>query len=198
MCLVAPSFSDDTGDAISGTVGTAIANVTVPEADGAPAPTYAASGALPGGLSFDTTTRVLSGTPTAAGSGTITVTATNSEGTADWTVAYTFAPDVTTENDDIWRLGDRDTAPATPTGGTSTEDDTPTGWTRTEPSPTDTQAVWRCRRVETFTGGVFTSATAWPAPTRIARDLFDLGEFSHAGRHRHARARADRDRAADR
>ena len=33
---VAPSFSDDTGDAISGTVGTAIANVTVPEADGEP------------------------------------------------------------------------------------------------------------------------------------------------------------------
>ena len=86
---VAPSFTDDTGDAISGTAGTAIANVTVPAADGTPAPTYAASG-LPGGLSFDTTTRVLSGTPTAAGSGTITVTATNSEGSADWTVAYAF------------------------------------------------------------------------------------------------------------
>ena len=28
--VVAPSFADDTGDAISGTVGTAIANVTVP------------------------------------------------------------------------------------------------------------------------------------------------------------------------
>ena len=87
--ISAPSFADDTGDAISGTVGTAIANVTVPEAAGAPDPTYAASG-LPGGLSFNTTTRVLSGTPTAAGSGTITVTATNSEGSADWTVAYSF------------------------------------------------------------------------------------------------------------
>ena len=54
-----------------------------------PAPTYAASG-LPGGLSFNTTTRVISGTPTAAGSGTITVTATNSEGSDDWTVAYSF------------------------------------------------------------------------------------------------------------
>ena len=84
-----PVFADDTGDAISGTVGTAIANVTVPEADGFPAPTYSASG-LPGGLSFNQTTRVLSGTPSAAGSGAITVTATNSEGSADWTVAYTF------------------------------------------------------------------------------------------------------------
>ena len=84
----APTFADDTGDAISATVGTAITAVTVPVADGSPAPTYAASG-LPGGLSFDTTTRVLSGTPTAAGSGTITVTATNSAGAADWTATYT-------------------------------------------------------------------------------------------------------------
>ena len=88
--LEAPSFADDTGDAISGTVGTAIAPITVPEADGEPAPTYAVSG-LPGGLAFNATTRVLSGTPTAAGSGTITVTATNSAGTADWTVTYAFA-----------------------------------------------------------------------------------------------------------
>ena len=92
----APSWTDDTGDAISGTVGTAIAPVTVPEADGAPEPTYAASG-LPGGLSFDATSRVLSGTPTAAGSGTITVTATNSAGTADWTVAYAFVAGTPTD-----------------------------------------------------------------------------------------------------
>ena len=94
--LEAPSFSDDTGDAISGTVGTAITPVTVPEADGDPEPTYAASG-LPAGLSFDTATRVLSGTPTAAGSGTITVTATNSAGTADWTVTYAFVAGTPTD-----------------------------------------------------------------------------------------------------
>ena len=93
---VAPSFADDTGDAISGTAGTAIAAVTVPEAAGAPAPTYAASG-LPGGLAFDTATRVLSGTPSAAGSGTITVTATNSEGAADWTVTYDFVSGTPTD-----------------------------------------------------------------------------------------------------
>ena len=93
---VAPSFLDDAGDAISGTVGTAITPVTVPEADGDPAPTYAASG-LPGGLSFNTATRVLSGTPTAAGSGTITVTATNSAGMADWTAIYAFAAGTPTD-----------------------------------------------------------------------------------------------------
>ena len=88
--LVAPSFSDDTGDAISSTVGTAIANVTVPEADGVPAPTYAVVGTLPGGISFNTTSRVLSGTPTTVGTGTISIRATNSEGTDDWTASYSF------------------------------------------------------------------------------------------------------------
>ena len=47
-------------------------------ATGGPAPTFqVSSGALPAGLSLNTTTGVLSGTPTAAGPGTFTVTATN-------------------------------------------------------------------------------------------------------------------------
>ena len=86
----APVFADDTGDAQDWTQNTAIAPITVPGASGTPAPTYAAAG-LPAGIDFDTGTRVISGTPTAVGAGTITVTATNSEGTADWTVAYTTA-----------------------------------------------------------------------------------------------------------
>ena len=88
--LVAPSFTDDTGDAQSWIVGTAITAITVPAASGNLTPTYSASG-LPAGISFNATTRLISGTPTVAGSGTITVTATNSEGTADWTVPYTTA-----------------------------------------------------------------------------------------------------------
>ena len=91
---VAPSFADNTGDAQTWTAGTAITPITVPEADGTPAPTYAAAG-LPAGVNFNDTTRVISGTPTAAGSGTITVTATNSEGDADWTVDYTTAAGAT-------------------------------------------------------------------------------------------------------
>ena len=86
----APSFTDDTGDAQQWYVGTEIAALTVPAANGSPAPTYSASG-LPTGISFDTTSRVISGAPTAAGAGTIVVTATNSEGSADWTATYTIS-----------------------------------------------------------------------------------------------------------
>ena len=88
---VAPSFADDTGDAQTWMQNTAIAAITVPEADGTPTPTYAVEGNLPAGIAFDTTTRVISGTPTATGFGTITIRATNSEGDADWTVDYTIS-----------------------------------------------------------------------------------------------------------
>ena len=84
---VAPNWSDDTGNSRSWTRGTAISGITVPAATGTPTPTYSASG-LPTGVSFDTGTRGISGTPTGIGSGTITITATNSEGTAAWTMPY--------------------------------------------------------------------------------------------------------------
>ena len=91
--LSAPSFTDNTGDAQTWTQNQAITDITVPAASGNPAPTYAAVGTLPDGIAFSTTTRVLSGSPTAIGTGTITIRATNSEGMADWTVAHaTTAP----------------------------------------------------------------------------------------------------------
>ena len=86
---VAPAFADNTGNAQTWTQGFAISPITVPEATGTPAPTYAAVGALPAGIAFNPTTRVISGTPTAVGTGTIIITATNSAGTADWTIDYT-------------------------------------------------------------------------------------------------------------
>ena len=77
-----------------------------------PAPTYAVVGTLPGGISFNTTTRVISGTPTAVGSGTITIRATNSAGSDDWTVDYSFvaadeAPSFTDNTGDAqdWTTG---------------------------------------------------------------------------------------------
>ena len=91
--LVAPSWTDNTGDDITGTLGTAIADVTVPAVDaGVPDPTYASVGSLPAGVLFDPTTRVLSFEEDVivAGTGTITIRATNSEDTADWTVGYEF------------------------------------------------------------------------------------------------------------
>ena len=89
--LAAPVFADDTGDAQTWIENDAITPLTVPAASGNPTPTYAAVGTLPAGITFNTTTRVLSGTPTAIGSGTITIRATNSQGDADWTVDYSTA-----------------------------------------------------------------------------------------------------------
>ena len=94
---VAPAFADDTGDAISGTVGTAIPNVTIPRATGTPAPTYSSEGDTPAGVTINLPTESADGSlvfdedAIEAGSGTIRIRATNSVDTADWTVAYTFA-----------------------------------------------------------------------------------------------------------
>ena len=85
----------------------------MPVANGNPTPTYAVEGSLPAGIAFDTGTRVISGTPSATGSGTITIRATNSEGMADWTVTYTTAaalaaPSFTDPTGDAqtWTVGD--------------------------------------------------------------------------------------------
>ena len=103
---VAPSFADTTGDAQVWPAGTAITPITVPEASGAPAPTYAVVGAEPTGISFDPATRVLSGTPETVESSTITIRATNSEGTADWTVAYQITgPTVPSIPNIYWFVG---------------------------------------------------------------------------------------------
>ena len=88
----APSFADDTGGAQSWTPNTAITPVPVPAASGSPTPTYAAVGALPAGISFSPSARVISGTPTATRLGNnYRIRASNSEGSDDWTVAYSTA-----------------------------------------------------------------------------------------------------------
>ena len=91
VSATAPSFTDPTGDAQTWTQNEAIAAVTFPLASGTPTPTYAVVGSLPPGIAINYAFRIIAGTPTTAGSGTITIRATNSEGAADWTVDYTTA-----------------------------------------------------------------------------------------------------------
>jgi hypothetical protein len=90
----APTFTAATPPA-TGTVGTAYSYTY--RASGSPAPTFAvASGTLPTGLTLNATTGVLAGTPTAAGTFTFTVRASNGVGTAavspSTTITITAAP----------------------------------------------------------------------------------------------------------
>ena len=78
----------------------------------------------------------------------------------------TIADVVTTDTDSIYIRGA--TAPGTPTGGTSDEDDLPTGWSRANPGATTTQNVYRSQRTRTYTNGSFTSASAWGAVEKVA------------------------------
>ena len=88
---------------------------TVPAASGNPTPAYAVQGSPPAGISFDTGTRVISGTPTAVGSGTIIITATNSEGSDTYTIPYTimvsfplYRLEVDWDGDNIYRHANSD------------------------------------------------------------------------------------------
>ena len=83
-----PSWADDTGDHQDWVVGSMILPITVPEATGNPIYNFAY---LPLGISFDANTRIISGTPTVAQSGTIRIRAANSQGEGFWTVDFTTA-----------------------------------------------------------------------------------------------------------
>ena len=95
-----PAISPST-QTISGTAGTAITSSTALSANFFQgAVTYAvSSGTLPAGLSLNTTTGVISGTPSASSSATITVTgtgATSGTATTSVTFAIVAAPTTTT------------------------------------------------------------------------------------------------------
>jgi len=75
---------------VSGTVGTAF-NYSIAATNN---PTSYSATALPGGLTINTSTGVISGTPTTAATSTVTVSAINSGGTGTKAVTITIAPAV--------------------------------------------------------------------------------------------------------
>lgn len=112
----------------SATVGTSYAFTVT--ATGTPAPTYAVTaGALPAGLTLDAGTGTITGMPTAAGSSTFTVTASN--GTApDSAATYVIATQPATP-----------ASTPSPTPGTLPAPGTvPTPGTVALPAPTDSEA----------------------------------------------------------
>jgi len=117
--LVAPVFTAATPPT-SAVVGTPYTYTFT--ATGYPAPEFTVtSGALPGGLTLNSTTGVVSGTPTTVGSATFTLTATNSAGTdsQDYTVAAAaaaVAPSITTDTLPAATVGTPYSATVTTTG----------------------------------------------------------------------------------
>ena len=95
--FVRPLFRE-TIDTQTYSLGNAITDLTLPTAQGGPASlqsfnTYTLA-PLPPGLTFNTASRILSGTPTTAGTSNLTYTATNGDGHTD---SLSFSIEVTTD-----------------------------------------------------------------------------------------------------
>ncbi|WGK94385.1 MULTISPECIES: putative Ig domain-containing protein [Flavobacterium] len=123
---IAPSALTYTGSPFTYTKGTAITAIAAPTNGGGTVVSYAVSPALPAGLSLNTATGAITGTPTAVtASATYTITATNTGGSttatinitvndaAPTTLAYTGSPFTYTKGTAI-------TAIAAPTNGGGT------------------------------------------------------------------------------
>ena len=99
-----------------GTAGTFTVTTT-----GFPAPTLSESGALPSGVTFNTATGVLSGTPAANTGGTYPITITASNGitpnaTQSFTLTVQQAPAITSANSTTFTVGTAGTFTVTATG----------------------------------------------------------------------------------
>ncbi|MDH5676363.1 MAG: putative Ig domain-containing protein [Myxococcales bacterium] len=92
--LLPPSNLSYATNPVSYTVGIAIAD-NLPSSDGGPATSYAVDPALPDGLSLDTGTGVISGTPTtAAATADHVITATNAAGSTNVTLSLEVVPGI--------------------------------------------------------------------------------------------------------
>ena len=94
----------------------------------------------------------------------------NDNGAPDGIVSdgtYFYVTDESDEKVYVYNPNNASEVPTAPSGGTSTAAYIPSGWQATEPDPTSTQAVYRATRTETFTNGVFTSATVYGSVTKV-------------------------------
>ena len=99
------------------TAGTAITALTLPEAlagpDSLPSTNTYALAPLPAGLSFNATSRMLTGTPTTAGTSNLTYTATNADGDTDslsFSIAVASAPNTPPTTSGLTASTNEDTA----------------------------------------------------------------------------------------
>jgi putative cofactor-binding repeat protein len=86
---------------------------------GAPAPTWSESGTLPAGVTFNTATGILAGTPTVGGIYPITITAQNGvlpNASQNFTLTINFAPTITNANNATFTVGTPGTFTATASG----------------------------------------------------------------------------------
>ncbi|WP_162258304.1 putative Ig domain-containing protein, partial [Frateuria sp. Soil773] len=92
--VVAPALTLAPASLADGTVGVAYPSETLAASGGVGPYTYALTGTLPAGMSFNAGTATLSGTPSAAGSFPLTATATDAHGftaTAHYTLKIAAA-----------------------------------------------------------------------------------------------------------
>jgi len=88
-CSASGSVSVTNPGSKSGTVGTAISSFTVSASGGTAPYTWSATG-LPPGVTIGSSTGTVSGTPTTAGTYSVTVTATGSGGSGSGSATFTF------------------------------------------------------------------------------------------------------------
>ena len=82
---------------------------------------------------------------------------------------YFYVADNTDDKIFAYNPNNASEVPTAPSGGTTTAAYIPSGWQAgPQPDPTSTQAVYRATRTETFTNGVFTSATVYGSVTKVA------------------------------
>ena len=85
---VSPFWQNPTRAAVQWSRAATFTNITIPAVDrGTPTPAYSAE-QLPAGVSFDPSSRVISGAPNDVGSGAIVIVARSSAGTARFTFSY--------------------------------------------------------------------------------------------------------------